>query len=151
MAWSWKRLNSAKKKLIVRGAIALGAYEVVWADPMVWVDKAHLAGATLLWVAALPALTVAAFILVLARYLKEEVDEFHRELVVRCLLWGCAAVMLVMAFHGFLQLFGWSGRWPVFIDLAAFLAAMLVAKLTYKMANRVPDDVDAMLGKEGAR
>ena len=51
---------------------------------------------------------------------------------------GMAAVMLVMAFHGFLQLFGWDGRWPVFIDLGAFFVAMLAAKVTYKVANRVP-------------
>lgn len=138
MAWSWKGLNVAKKRLIQRGGIALAAYEVVFLGTICWVDKGHLTGTSLLWVAVLPTITVAAFILVLGRYLREEADEFHRELVVRCLLWGTAAVMLVMCFHGFLQLFGWKGSWPVFVDLGAFFFAMLAAKLTYKMTNRVP-------------
>jgi hypothetical protein len=55
-------------------------------------------------------------------------------------LWGTAAVMLLMAFHGFLQLFGWKGNWPVMVDLAAFVVAMGAAKLTYKVVNRVPAD-----------
>lgn len=146
----WKT-SGAKRRLIQRGAVALVAYEVVFCGTMYWVDKGHLVGETLLWVAVLPTITVAAFILVLGRYLKEEVDEFHRELVVRCLLWGMAAVMVVMAFHGFLQLFGWKGKWPVFIDLGAFLVSMLMAKLTYKVANRVPVDADGLVGSGGAR
>ena len=140
MALSWKKMTGAKRRLIQRGAAALVAYEVVFGATMYWVAKGHLAGVTLLWVALLPTVTVAAFILILGRYLREEVDEFHRELVVRCLLWGMAAVMLVMAFHGFLQLFGWRGNWPVFVDLGAFFFAMLVAKLTYRVMNRVPAD-----------
>ena len=138
MGWSWKGMNTAKKHLIVRGAIALAAYEVAFGGTFYWVDKGHLSGSALMWMAVPPTLTVAAFIVVIGRYLKEEVDEFHRELVIRCQLWGLAAVMLVMAFHGFLQLFGWNGRWPVFIDLGAFFVAMLAAKLTYNVANKVP-------------
>ncbi|MGA8939119.1 MAG: hypothetical protein WB439_08140 [Acidobacteriaceae bacterium] len=138
MAWSWKGMNEAKRHLIVRGAIALAAYEIAFGATFYGVDKGHLSGSALMWMAVPPTLTVAAFILVIGRYLKEEVDEFHRELVVRCLLWGMAAVMTVMAFHGFLQLFGWTGSWPVFVDLGAFFVAMLAAKLTYKVANRVP-------------
>ncbi len=140
MAWSWKGLNEAKKHLLVRGAIVLVAYEIVFGGAAYWVDKGHLMGARLLWVAVLPTLTVAACILALGRYLKEESDEYHRELVVRSLLWGTAAMFLVMAFHGFLQLFGWSGRWPVLIDLGAFIVAMVAAKLTYCRVNRVPAD-----------
>ncbi|MGA7156333.1 MAG: hypothetical protein WBY53_05780 [Acidobacteriaceae bacterium] len=140
MAWSWNRLNEAKKRLIIRGVIVLAAYETVFMGTYYWVDKVHLEGSSLLGVAALPTLTVAAFIYVLARYLKEETDEFHRLLVVRCLLWGTAAVMLTISFHGFLQLFGWNGRWMAGVDVGAFVLAMLVAKVTYKVANRVPAD-----------
>jgi hypothetical protein len=138
MANFWKKANAAKKRMIRGALVALVVYELVFGGAMWWVSREKLSDGGLLWLAVLPTLTVAAFILVLARYLKEEVDEFHRELVVRCLLWGTAAVMLMMAFHGFLQLFGWHGNWPVFVDLSAFLLAMLTAKLTYKVVNRPP-------------
>ena len=140
MAMFWTRANEAKKKLIRRGFLILVEYEVVFCAVMWWVGKNKPSDTALLALAVLPTTTVAAFIYTLGRYLREEPDEFHRELVVRCLLWGLAAVMLLVAFHGFLQLFGWKGNWPVMIDLVAFLVAMGAAKLTYKMANRVPVD-----------
>lgn len=88
---------------------------------------------------------------VLGRYLGEERDEFHRQLVVRCLLWGLAAVMTSVAFHGFLQLFGGRGSWSAGVELAAFVVAMTAAKVTYKVANRVPVDADVLVGREGTR
>lgn len=145
MGTFWKKANTAKKNLIRRGALVLVAYELIWAATFWWVAKVKPADTVLVGVAVLPALTVAAFIGVLARYLREETDEFHRELVVRCLLWGAAAVMLVMTFHGFLQLFSWNGKWPVAIDLGAFLVAMFAAKLTYRVAHRPPVEVSDVL------
>jgi hypothetical protein len=145
MGTFWRKANSSKKNLIRRGAIVLVAYEAVWSATFWWVFKTRPADPVLAGVAVLPTLTVVAFIGVLARYLREETDEFHRELVVRCLLWGAAAVMLVLTFHGFLQLFGWSGKWPVAIDLGAFLVAMLAAKLTYRVAHRVTLEVSDVL------
>jgi hypothetical protein len=151
MAWSWKRLNAAKKGLIWRGAIVLVAYELLFGLAFFLVDRMKPTG-TMLWVmAGLPTLAVLALIAVLARYLGEEPDEFHRQLVVRCLLWGLAAVMTSVAFHGFLQLFGWKGSWPAGVELGMFLIAMGVAKLTYKVQNRVPADADVLVGRGGAR
>ena len=151
MAWSWKKLNTAKKAMIRRGAVALVAYELVWCATCYWVFRTKPAGLVLLLIAVLPTIPVVGFIAVLAKYLGEEVDEFHRQLVVRCLLWGTAAVMTSVCFNCFLQLFGWKGSWPAAVDLGAFLLAMAVAKLTYKVQNRVPEDADALAGKEGAR
>ena len=151
MGWNWKKMNSAKKSLIRRGAVALVASEVMWAVAFLWVDRAKVEG-PMLWVpAALTTLPVVGLIWVMARYLAEEVDEFHRLLVVRCLLWGTAAVMTSVCFHGLLQLLGWKGNWSAGVELGMFFAAMLVAKLTYRVQNRVPADADAMLGSGGAR
>lgn len=151
MAWNWKKMNAAKKSLIVRGAMVLVAYEAVFGLTFYAALRMKVEGMALLLMAVAPTLTVVAFVWVLARYLREETDEFHRGLVVRCLLWGTAAVMTSVCFHGFLQLLGWKGSWPVLIDLGAFVVAMGVAKLTYKVANRVPEDADALLETGGAR
>ena len=140
MAWNWKKMNAAKKAMIRRGAIVLVAYEVVFTGAFVLAHKGRPGTAELFVLAALTTLTVVAFIWVLARYLGEETDEYHRQLVVRCLLWALAAVMTSVCFHGFLQLFGWKGRWPAGVEVAVNLVAMLVAKVTYKVQNRVPVD-----------
>ena len=151
MAWNWKKMNAAKKSLIRRGVIVLVAYEVLWAVAFLWVDRAKLEG-PMLWVpAALTTLPVVGLIWIMARYLGEEVDEFHRLLVVRCLLWGTAAVMTSVCFHGLLQLLGWKGNWSAGVELGMFFVAMLAAKLTYRVQNRVPADADAMLGSGGVR
>jgi hypothetical protein len=151
MSWNWKKMNAAKKGLIRRGAVALVAYEVVFMGAMLWIDRAKLGGPMLWVLAAITTLPVLGFIAVVGRYLGQEVDEFHRQLVVRCLLWGLAAVMTSVAFHGFMQLFGWEGRWPAAVELTAFMAAMLAAKLTYRVQNRVPEDADGLVGRGGAR
>jgi len=151
MAWSWKKLSAAKKAMIRRATVALVAYELLWTGAFFWVHTAKLEGA-ILWVpAAATTLPVLGLILIMARYLGEEVDEFHRLLVVRCLLWGAAAVMTSVCFHGLLQLLGWKGNWPAGVELGAFFVAALVAKLTYKVQNRVPEDADALAAREGAR
>ncbi len=151
MAWNWKKMNTAKRRMIVRGLIVLAAYEVVFSGTFYAVYRTKPGTAMILVLAVLPTLTVLAFIGVLARYLAEEVDEYHRQLVVRCLLWGLAAVMTSVCFHGFLQLFGWKGNWPAAVELVAFVLAMGTAKLTYKVQNRVPDDADGLVGREGVR
>lgn len=140
MAWNWKKLNAAKRRMLVRGAIALATFEVVFGASFYGVYRMKPSGTALLWMAVPPTLAVVMYIWVLARYLKEETDEFHRQLVVRCLLWGLAAVMTLVCFHGLLQLFGWRGRWPAAVELPVFVLAMGAAKLTYKVANRVPED-----------
>ena len=151
MSWNWKKMNAAKKGLIRRGAVVLVMYELMFGVAMFWVDRAKPAGTLLFVMALLPTLPVLGLIAVLGRYLVEEVDEFHRQLVVRCLLWGTAAVMTSVTFHCFLQLFGWKGSWWPAVEVAVFVVAMLGAKLTYKVANRVPADADLLVGSEGAR
>jgi hypothetical protein len=151
MAWSWKKLNAAKKGLVRRVAVALVTYELVWCGAYFWVDRAKPAGTMLFVMALLPTLPVVGMIVALGRYLGEEADEFHRQLVVRCLLWGTAAVMTSVCFHLFLQLFGWKGNWPAVVELGVFAVAMLVAKLTYRVANRVPADADVLVGRGEAR
>ena len=145
MAWNWKKMNAAKKTMIRRLVVVLVAYEVLWAGAFFWVYRAKLEG-RILWVpAALTTLPVLGLIWAIARYLGEEVDEFHRLLVVRCLLWGTAAVMTSVCFHGLLQLLGWKGNWSAGVELVLFFVAALAAKLTYRVQNRVPEDADVVL------
>lgn len=151
MALSWKKLGAAKKRMILRSLVVLAAYEALWVGVFLWVHRAKPEGMMLFLIAMLPALTVVAFIGVIAKYLGEEVDEFHRQLVVRCLLWGTAAVMTSVCFHGVLQLLGWKGQWPAGIELGLFVVAMGAAKLTYRVRHRVPDDVDALVGQGDMR
>jgi hypothetical protein len=46
----------------------------------------------------------------------------------------------VTMFAGFLRIFGWKGQMPPFSEFWAFFVLMMIAKLTYRMANPLPAD-----------
>jgi hypothetical protein len=144
-------MNSAKKTMMRRLLVVLVTYEVLWTGAFYWAYRAKLEGRMVWVLAAVVTLPVLGLVWTIARYLAEEVDEFHRLLVVRCLLWGAAGAMTSVCFHGLLQMLGWKGSWPAAVELVAFFAAAFAAKVTYKVQNRVPEDADGLVGEGGAR
>ena len=94
-----------------------------------------------LWILAiLPVLPMVGVIAVMGQYLRDETDEYKRDVTIRCLLWGCAGAVSTSLLGGFLWIFGWKGHMPPFLGFWVFFLFMMVAKLSYKMANRVPAD-----------
>jgi len=56
--------------------------------------------------AAIPSLPLVSLIVVVALYLREEKDEFQRELFIQTLLWGAGLTLALTSFWSFLHLFG---------------------------------------------
>ncbi len=56
--------------------------------------------------AMIPSLPIVAIIATVGLYLKEEKDEFQRELVIQSLLWAAGATLSVTSFWSFLHIFG---------------------------------------------
>ena len=56
--------------------------------------------------ALLPSIPIVAIIAIVGLYLKEEKDEFQRELYIKSLLWGTGATLAITSFWSFLHLFG---------------------------------------------
>jgi hypothetical protein len=71
-------------------------------------------------------------------YLHQERDGYSRDLAMRIMLWGAGAVMAVNFFLNFLRIFNWQGHAPPFAELYAFCGAVVLAKITYKIANPLP-------------
>ena len=88
--------------------------------------------------AALPSFLIFCMLVVVARYLRDETDEFERDQTVRSLLWGTGAVLAINTYLGFLRLLGWTGRAPFLLELGAFCWAAVIARWSYRRANRVP-------------
>jgi hypothetical protein len=100
-----------------------------------------------IWVlAVLPVLPITGVIAVMGRYLRDETDEYKRDVTIRCLLWGTAGVVSVSLLDGFLWIFGWRGHMPPFLGFWVFFVFMMAAKLSYKVQDRVRDDADVLRG-----
>jgi xanthosine utilization system XapX-like protein len=55
--------------------------------------------------ALFPSIPIVAIIAIVGFYLKEEKDEFQRELYIKSLLWGTGATLAITSFWSFLHLF----------------------------------------------
>jgi len=55
--------------------------------------------------AIIPSLPLVAIIAIVGLYLKEEKDEFQRELFIQSLLWGTAGTLAITSFWSFVQIF----------------------------------------------
>jgi len=58
-----------------------------------------------LLLAAIPSIPLIGMIVVVALYLKEEKDEFQRELFIQSLLWGMGATLAITSFWSYVHIF----------------------------------------------
>ena len=135
-----ERKNPAQRRYLQGGVAVMLAYFGFLFSATMTAHRWHPQGWHLSLVALLPSLPIVGMFLITARYLREERDEFQRDLVVRCLLWGIAAVMTVEMFTSFRRTFGWAGSLPPFTDWFVLCGSVLIAKFTYKLRNRITDD-----------
>jgi hypothetical protein len=66
------------------------------------VERDHFSIATYYGIAALAAVPIIGTMIVIARYLAGEKDEYLRNLVVRAILWGLGMVMVADTFLGYI-------------------------------------------------
>jgi hypothetical protein len=105
-----------------------------------WAHRWHPQGWHLYLAAALPTIPLLCFAFVVGRYLREERDEYERDLLIRGMLWGTAIVLSVSIFSSFLRAYGWQGSLPPFTEFVLFWAVAGVSKFVHRVANRVADD-----------
>ena len=130
----------AKRKLKKTAMPVMAAYFAIFIGTMFAVDKVHPKGWMLCVAAALPTIPFLTVFVLVGQYLVSEKDEYSRDLMVRCMLWGTAASLSIAMFVGFLQIFGWTGKLPAFTEFYAFAFFMLAAKFSNRVSNPLPSD-----------
>ncbi len=130
----------AQKQLRRSVVILLIEYFVVFSASFFLVQRTHPVGAMLVFFALLPVIPLVMMFVQFGRYLRDESDEYKRAMLIRCVLWGTAGAMTVHLASTFLRLFEWKGELPPFSELFTFAAFMLIAKFSYRVADRVPAD-----------
>lgn len=131
--------NAAKRRYLQRSlGVALAYIALVFVARLL-INHSHPQGWQLYVVAVLPTVPLLYFAGVVGRYLKDETDEYQRDMVVRGMLWGTAAALAVTIFVGFLRSYGWQGQLPPFTEFMTFWAVAGISKLVYNVGNREAD------------
>jgi hypothetical protein len=97
-------------------------------------------GYELYFLAALPSLPIVGVLISVGVYLRNETDEYQRDLMVRSMLWGIAGVLMVATFFGFMRSFGWNGSLPPFTEFVLFWILVGASKAFYLWKNRPGKD-----------
>ncbi len=130
--------SPATRAYMKRSFPVLASYFVIFTVTDIYVVRAHPAGWALYACAALPFIPLFTVFVLTGTYLKAERDDFKRELVMRCLLWGAGASLSVNLFAGFLRIFGWNGQAQPFSELFTLCIAVIAAKIKDRVETPLP-------------
>jgi len=97
--------SPAARRFLRRVAIASGAYVVTVFFTLHIFRRGPLHLPEAIGVAIVPSLPILAVIAIVGLYLKEETDEFKREIFIQSLLWGSGLTLALTSFWSFLHLF----------------------------------------------
>ncbi len=99
--------SPAAKRYLRRLIFAVLAYMAAVFLTMHWLFHGRLPLPAAVGLALIPSIPLVAIIAIVGLYLKEEKDEFQRELFIQSLLWGTGATLAVSSFWSFLHLFAY--------------------------------------------
>ena len=138
MFCEWK--SPAAKRYQLTVLIEMLAYTLIIFGVQGFVGHHHPAGPELYALAALPTFPIIGVLFAVGVYLRDEHDEYQRDVMVKCVLWGTAGILALTSFLGFMHSFGWTGEVSPFIEFITFWLLVATAKVFYKLTNRVPKD-----------
>jgi len=138
MFCDWK--SKASKRYQISVLIEMAAYVLILLGEKTLLGHHNPVGIELYALAALPTVPIIAVLVAVGIYLRDEKDEYQRDLMVQSLLWGTAGVLSISTFIAFLRVFGWTGSVSPFTEFIAFWILVSVAKTFHRMTNRVPTD-----------
>ena len=132
--------SKAERRYVRRTFQTMSAYILLVLIVTYLVRHGHVTGAWTYVLALLPALAIVRLIHVVALYLSEETDEFQRMLVVRSILCGAAAMLIVQAVSDFLRSYTPTGDLPPFGMFTVFWIIFGIAQVVQRRSNRVGGD-----------
>lgn len=120
--------NPAQKRYIARFIPTMAVY-VISIFTVSWVFNRYEPSGPLAWgLALLPALPLLAVIAIMGLYLREEGDEFVRNVLVESMLWGVGLTLAIMTVWGFLEIYADAPRLPAFWAFPIFCMGMGLAQ-----------------------
>lgn len=132
--------SKAGRRYVRRTLQTMSAYVVLVFLVTYLVRHGHVAGVWTYVLALLPCIAILRLIHVVALYLSEESDEFQRMLVVRSILCGTAALLVVQEVSDFLRSYTPTGDLPPFALFTVFWIIFAIAQMVQRRNNRVGND-----------
>ena len=127
--------SRAARRYTLRLAISMTLYIVLLFLSLWSLQHLHPGRAATILLALLPALPILAVLVVVGVYLKEEKDEFQRELLIQAMLWGMGGTMAAATVWGFLEANAGVPHVPAFYVFVLFWAIVgivgVIQKFTY--------------------
>lgn len=102
----WCLGNPAQKRYVIRMMWAAFFCIVFSAAAAIGIRYGHVRGIPSYFLAVLPALPVAWTLVVTGAYLREETDEFQRNVYIQAILGGVALTLSVVTAWGYMEDFG---------------------------------------------
>jgi hypothetical protein len=90
-----KSLSAFQRRSVQLIGSMLGFCVAISVGPHVFLERHHFSAATYFGIAVLATIPIIGTLIVIARYLAGEKDEYLRSLVVRSILWGFGVVMII--------------------------------------------------------
>jgi hypothetical protein len=100
-----RTLSPAVRRYNRRMFFASAAYLVTLLTTALTIKHLHPGQAVAIVLAIIPALPIAAIVAIVGFYLKEEKDEFQRELLIQALLWATAFTLVTTSTWGLLEIY----------------------------------------------
>lgn len=128
--------SPAAKRYIRRFIPTMTVYVVAVAG-VSWAFDALAPTGPLAWaLAVLPALPLLVVIAIMGLYIREEGDEFVRDILIEAMLWGMGLTLAVMTVWGFLEVYADAPKLPTFLAFPIFCAGMGLAQPLVKRRFR---------------
>jgi len=128
------KINNPARHRYEGRVIKIFSFWGVFAALLVW--KGHLAGMLAYALAVLLSLPLVGLIVAFGLYLRDEQDEFLRNVQIQSMLWSIGATFIVTIFLGFLEFLGLTQHFNptfIFILFACLMGvSSWILKLRYK-------------------
>lgn len=135
--------SRASRDYTLRLAVAMSAYVLLLLISVWSLRHLHPSYAATVLLAVLPAIPIVAVIVVVGVYLKEEKDEFQRELLIQALLWSMGGTLAVASVWGFLEANADAPHVPGFYAFVLFWAIAGVVGVVQRFRYRASGDGEA--------
>ena len=120
--------------------LAAGSYMVTLVFTILIIKHLHPSHAIAIVLGIIPAIPIAAIVAIVGFYLKEESDEFQRELLIQALLWASACTLVTTSTWGLLEMYANVSPLPSFYVFVLYWFFFGIATIPLRLRYRTGSD-----------